>query len=55
MNENIKLHNGNCLDIMKQIPDKSIDLVLCDLPYGVTWAKWDSIISFEDLWKEYNI
>ena len=54
MNENIKLHNGNCLDIMKEIPDKSIDLILCDLPYGVTWAKWDSTISFEDLWKEYN-
>ena len=54
MNENIKLHNGNCLDIMKEIPDKSVDMILCDLPYGVTWAKWDSIISFEDLWKEYN-
>ena len=54
INENIKLHNGNCLDIMKQIPDKSVDMILCDLPYGVTWAKWDSIISFEDLWKEYN-
>ena len=54
MNENIKLHNGNCLDIMKEIPDKSVDMILCDLPYGVTWAKWDSIISFEDLWKEYS-
>lgn len=35
---------------MKQIPDKSIDMILCDLPYGTTRNKWDIVISFEDLW-----
>jgi len=44
----------DCLEGMKYIDDKSIDMILCDLPYGMTWAKWDSIISFEDLWKQYN-
>lgn len=39
---------------MKQIPDKSIDMILCDLPYGVTQCKWDIIIPFKPLWKEYN-
>lgn len=39
---------------MKKIEDKSIDMILCDLPYGTTWAKWDSIINFELLWQEYN-
>lgn len=39
---------------MKRIPDKSIDLILCDLPYGNTWAKWDKIIDFNELWDEYN-
>ena len=40
---------------MPQIPDKSIDMILCDLPYGTTACKWDSIISFEFLWKQYNM
>lgn len=39
--ENIKLYNGDCLDVMKSIPDKSVDLILCDLPYSETRAKWD--------------
>ena len=39
---------------MKGIPDKSIDLILCDLPYGTTACKWDSIIPFEPLWEQYN-
>jgi DNA modification methylase len=39
---------------MKQIPDKSIDMILCDLPYGTTRNKWDIVISFELLWKEYK-
>lgn len=51
---NIRLYNGDCLEVMKTIPDKSIDLVLCDLPYGVTRCKWDLIIPFEELWKHYN-
>lgn len=45
---------GDCLEEMKKIPDKSIDMVLCDLPYGTTACKWDTIIPFEPLWKEYK-
>ena len=50
------LFQGDCLEIMKSIPDKSIDMVLCDLPYGwgTTRCKWDSIIPFEPLWEQYN-
>ena len=54
MNENVKLYQGNCLEVMKEIPDKSIDMILCDLPYGTTKCKWDSIIPFEPLWNQYN-
>ena len=39
---------------MKDIPDKSIDMILCDLPYGTTACKWDVVIPFEPLWKQYN-
>lgn len=54
-----KIYNEDCISTnanegMKRLPDKSIDMILCDLPYGVTWAKWDSIINFDLLWKEYN-
>lgn len=45
---------GDCLELMKEIPDKSIDAIICDLPYGTTWAKWDNIISFDLLWEQYN-
>jgi len=45
---------GDCLDIMKSIPSKSIDMVLCDLPYGTTQNKWDSVIDLNKLWKEYK-
>ena len=45
---------GDCLDVMREIPDKSIDMILCDLPYGTTSCKWDSIIPFEPLWEQYN-
>lgn len=45
---------GDCLDLMKQIPDGSIDMILCDLPYGTTKCKWDTIIPFNELWKQYN-
>lgn len=50
----IDLYNGDCLDVMKYIPDNSIDLVLTDPPYGTTACKWDSIIPFEPMWKELN-
>jgi site-specific DNA-methyltransferase (adenine-specific) len=44
----------DCLEGMKMIPDKSIDMILCDLPYGVTRNKWDSIISLDGLWSQYK-
>lgn len=54
-NENsIQLYQGDCLEIMKQIPDKSIDMVLCDLPYGRTSCSWDIIIPFDKLWEQYK-
>lgn len=49
-----KIHQGDCLELMKSIEDKSIDLILCDLPYGTTQNKWDSIINLEELWQIYN-
>lgn len=51
---NIELWCGDCLELMRNIPDKSVDMVLCDLPYGTTACKWDSIIPFEPLWEQYN-
>ena len=49
-----EIHQGDCLDIMKGIPDASIDMILCDLPYGTTQNKWDSIIPLDLLWAEYE-
>jgi site-specific DNA-methyltransferase (adenine-specific) len=49
-----KIHQGDCLEVMKDIPDKSVDMILCDLPYGTTACKWDTIIPFEPLWKQYR-
>jgi len=49
-----KIICGDCLKIMPSIPDKSIDMILCDLPYGTTACKWDTIIPFEPLWKQYK-
>ena len=49
------LYQGDCLELMKNIKDKSIDCIICDLPYGVTSKnKWDTIIPYEPLWKEYK-
>ena len=45
---------GDCLEVMPSIPDKSIDMILCDLPYGTTACKWDIIIPFEPLWEQYE-
>ena len=50
----IELIQGDCLELMKHIPDKSIDMILCDLPYGTTACKWDSVIPFEPLWEQYK-
>ena len=54
LNEKIKIYNGDCLDIMKDIEENSIHLILCDLPYGTTKCKWDTIIDIEKLWNEYK-
>jgi len=53
MREN-QVIQGDCLEVMKDIPDKSIDMILCDLPYGTTACKWDTIIPFEPLWEQYK-
>ena len=45
---------GDCLELMKDIPDKSVDMILCDLPYGTTACKWDVIIPFDKLWEQYK-
>lgn len=50
---NIELWNGDCLELMNNIPDKSIDMILSDLPYGTTHCKWDSVLPLEELWKQY--
>jgi len=49
-----KIINFDCLKVMPHIPDKSIDMILCDLPYGTTACKWDTIISFDPLWEQYK-
>lgn len=51
---NTILYNADCLDIMPTLKEKSVDMVLCDLPYGITSNKWDTVIPFEDLWKGYE-
>ena len=48
------LWNGDCLELMQDIPDKSIDAIICDLPYGTTACKWDIIIPFDKLWDQYE-
>ena len=49
------LLNGDCLELMQDIPDKSINMILCDLPYGILKScKWDIVISFDEIWKEYE-
>lgn len=50
----IDLRKGDCLEVMQDIPDKSIDAIICDLPYGTTACKWDAVIPFEPLWAQYK-
>jgi site-specific DNA-methyltransferase (adenine-specific) len=52
--ENLWLMKGDCLELMKNIPDGSVDMILCDLPYGTTQNKWDYVIPFEPLWQSYK-
>lgn len=49
-----RIYLGDCLELMQEIPDKSIDCVICDLPYGTTNNKWDCIIPFDRLWEQYG-
>lgn len=51
---NIELLQGDCLELLKDIPDGSIDMILCDLPYGTTQNKWDTIIPLKPLWEQYR-
>ena len=50
----VRLLNGDCLDLMPTLPAASVDLILCDLPYGTTACAWDAVIPFEPLWREYR-
>ena len=50
----ITIYHGDCRDILPTLSEKSIDMVLCDLPYGTTACKWDTVIPFEPLWREYR-
>lgn len=55
INDNgIKLYNGDCLELMPQIPDKSVDCIISDLPFGSTSCSWDVVIPFEPLWEQYD-
>lgn len=54
LNPSIQILQGDCLTLMKQIPSDSVHLILCDLPYGTTKCKWDSILDLEKLWTEYR-
>lgn len=49
-----EIHLGDCLDVMQSIPDASVNMVLCDLPYGTTSCAWDTVLPFDKLWKEYR-
>ena len=49
-----KVIEGDCLEVMQKFPDKSIDMILCDLPYGTTQNEWDSVIPLHELWKQYE-
>jgi site-specific DNA-methyltransferase (adenine-specific) len=49
-----RLYKGDCLEVMRGLEDKSVDMILCDLPYGTTACKWDAVIPFEPLWEQYE-
>ena len=54
MRERVELWKGNCLELMCNIPANSVDMILCDLPYGTTHNRWDTVIDFDTLWQQYN-
>ena len=51
---NYSIYHGDCLEVMKDIPDNSIDMILCDLPYQITGMKWDKVIPFNKMWEQYE-
>lgn len=53
MIEPSNIYKGDCLELMKDIPDGSVDCIICDLPYGITANKWDIVIPFDSLWEQY--
>lgn len=50
----VELYKGDCLEVMKKIPDKKVDCIICDLPYGSTASTWDKVINSKKLWEQYN-
>ena len=54
VSDGVKLYHGDCLEKMSLIPDDSVDLILCDLPYGTTKCKWDTVINMDKLWEHYK-
>lgn len=50
----MQLYQGDCLEIMKDIPDKSVDCIICDLPYNMTSCKWDKMLDLNKLFLEYE-
>lgn len=52
--DNYEIYKGDCLEVMKDIPDKSVDMILCDLPFGLTAPKWDETLDFNLLWEQYK-
>lgn len=54
LKSDVVLYNEDCLKVMPTLPDKSVNLILCDLPYGTTKCKWDVVIPFDKLWEQYN-
>lgn len=54
MKESVVLRHGDCLDVMANIPDNYVDMILCDLPYGTTDCKWDSVLPIQQLWEQYQ-
>jgi len=49
-----KIHQGDCMELMQHIPDRSVDMILCDLPYGTTACEWDKVLPLDELWKQYK-
>lgn len=52
--ESIQLHHGDCLEVMQQIPDSSVDAIICDPPYGITECAWDKALPYDQIWKAYR-